>query len=81
MQVQFLGWEDLLEKGMATPFLPGESYGHRSPVGYSPRGHKESDTTKRLSSHTEGPNPRNSVPSHVFQQGVYKPPKSWPTRL
>ena len=41
-----LGWEDPLEEGMATPvFLPGESYGQRSLVGYSPRGHKESDTT------------------------------------
>ena len=24
-------------------FLPRESHGQRSPVGYSPRGHKESD--------------------------------------
>ena len=30
-------------------FLPGESHGQRSLVGYSPRGHKESDTTERLS--------------------------------
>ena len=29
-------------------FLPGESHGRRSLVGYSPRGHKESDTTERL---------------------------------
>jgi len=28
--------------------LPGQSHGWRSLVGYSPRGHKESDTTKRL---------------------------------
>ena len=27
-------------------FLPGESYGQRSLVGYSPRGRKESDTTE-----------------------------------
>ena len=26
--------------------LPGESYGQRSLVGYSPWGHKESDTTE-----------------------------------
>ena len=26
-------------------FLPGESHGQRSPAGYSPQGHKESDTT------------------------------------
>ena len=30
-------------------FLPGESLGQRSLVGYSPRGCKESDTTERLS--------------------------------
>ena len=29
-------------------FLPGESHGQRSLAGYSPRGHKESDTTERL---------------------------------
>ena len=27
-------------------FLPGESYGQRSLEGYSPLGHKESDTTE-----------------------------------
>ena len=27
-------------------FLPGESHGQRSLVGYSPWGHKESDTTE-----------------------------------
>ena len=29
-------------------FLPGESHGERSLVGYSPQGHKESDTTEQL---------------------------------
>ena len=50
-QVQFLGWEGPLEKEkMATHsvFLPGESHGQRSLVGYSPWGHKELDTTKGL---------------------------------
>ena len=48
--VQSLGLEDPLEKEMApTPvFLPGESHGRRSLVGYSPWGRKESDTTERL---------------------------------
>ena len=32
--------------------LPGESHGLRSLVGYSPLGHKESDMTKWLSTHT-----------------------------
>ena len=36
-------------KWQLTPvFLPGEFYGQRSPVGYSPWGLKESDTTERL---------------------------------
>ena len=37
-----LGWEDPPEKGMepALVILPGESRGQRSPVGYSPWGHR-----------------------------------------
>ena len=35
-------------KRQPTPvFLPGESHGQRSLVGYSPRGHEESDMTER----------------------------------
>ena len=51
--VRSLGGEDPLEEEMApTPvFLPGESHGQRSLVGYSPRGRKESDTTERLNHH------------------------------
>ena len=39
-----------LEKEMATHsvLLPGKFHGRRSLVGYSPRGHKESNTTERL---------------------------------
>ena len=50
IRVQSLGWEDLLEKGMATPpvFLPGECHGQKSLVGYSPRVRKDSDMTERL---------------------------------
>ena len=34
-------------KWQSTPvFLPGESHGQRSLVGYSPWGHKESDMTE-----------------------------------
>jgi len=49
-QVQSLGQEDVLEKGMVpTPvFLSGESHGQRSLVGYSPWGHKELDMTEQL---------------------------------
>ena len=36
-------------KWQPTPvFLPGESQGRRSLVGYSPRGRKELDTTEQL---------------------------------
>ena len=41
-RIQSLDLEDPLEEGMATHpvFLPGESYGQRSLVGYSQRGSK-----------------------------------------
>ena len=36
-------------KWQPTPvFMPGESHGQRSPVGYSPWGRKESDMNERL---------------------------------
>ena len=46
MQVQSLGWEDSPGGGHSNPlaFLPGESHGQRSLVGYSPSDHKESKT-------------------------------------
>ena len=53
--VQSLGWEDLLEEGMATHSSSLENpHGqrNRSMEGYSPWGHKESDTTERLSTHS-----------------------------
>ena len=48
--VQSLDQEDPLEKEMVThsSIVPGESHGQRSLVGYSPWGHKESDTTEQL---------------------------------
>ena len=48
---QSLGREDPQEKErQPTPvFLPGRSHGQRGLAGCSPRGHKESDTTERLS--------------------------------
>ena len=50
--VRSLGREHPLEKKwQPTPvFLPGESHGRRSLVGYSSRGRKESDMTERLHS-------------------------------
>ena len=56
-RVQSLVQEDTLEKEMVFPtpvFLPGESHGRRSLVGYSPRGRKESDMTERLHFHFHG---------------------------
>ena len=51
-RVQSPGGGDPLEEAMGTPvLLPGEFHGWRSMVGYSPWGHKESDTTERLSIH------------------------------
>ena len=49
-RVQFLGQEDLLEKEMAThSSIPAWKIPWmEKPVGYSPWGHKESDTTERL---------------------------------
>ena len=49
--IRSLGWEDSLEKGMAThsSILHMEnSHGQRSLVGYSSWGHKESDMTGQL---------------------------------
>ena len=47
-QVQSLGWEDpwKTELQPIPVFLPGESHGRRSLVGYSPRGCKMSDMTE-----------------------------------
>ena len=48
-KVMSLLFNILLRKCQPTPvFLPGESHGQRSLVGYSPRGYKESDMTERF---------------------------------
>ena len=49
-QVQSLGWEDLLEKKMAThsSILAWKIPWMEEPVGYSPWGHKELDMTEQL---------------------------------
>ena len=50
-------------KWQTTPVsLPGEFHGHRSLLGYSPRGRKESDTTERLThTHTSLVRARTSM--------------------
>ena len=52
--VRSLGWEDSLEKGMAThSCIPAwRTPRTESLVGYSPWGCKELDTTKQLNTHT-----------------------------
>ena len=59
-------------KCQPTPvFLPGESHGQRSLEGYSLWGHKESDTTERLThTHTHISLKGNAVSSRKFG-GVY----------
>ena len=55
-RVRPVGGEDALGEEMAahsSVFLPGESHGQRSLVGYSPWGRKELDTTEQI----QGPNP------------------------
>ena len=49
-RVRFLDWKDpQIRKWQPTAvFLPGDSHGQRSLVGYSPWGCKESDTTEQL---------------------------------
>ena len=45
-RVQKIPWR---REWLPTPvFLPGEFHGQRSLVGYSPQGHKKSDTTELL---------------------------------
>ena len=67
-QVQSLGWEDPLEKEIATYssflFLPEEFHGQRSLEDYSLWGRKESDTTEQLT-HTHIHTPTQTVACHV----------------
>jgi len=48
-RVQSLGWEDPLERGMASVALPAESLGQKSLASYNPQGRRKSDTTEQLS--------------------------------
>ena len=69
-------------KWQPTPvFLPGESHGRRSLVGYSPRGRKESDTTERLhltshcSEDVQGHGPESPTTSASFPYQMHRCPK------
>ena len=46
-------------------FLPGEFHRQRSLVGYSPRGHKEPDTTEQLTQHIRISDP---ISEHLFER-------------
>ena len=73
--VQFLGWEGPLEKGMqpTAVFQPGEFHGQRNLAGYSPWGHKGSDTTERLTHNYISVNPKISIyPSLGLTLGNHK---------
>ena len=64
MQVQSLGWEDALEEDMAThsSILAWKIPRTEEPgVGYSPWGHKESDTTECEYTHTH-----THTHTHIF---------------
>ena len=71
-------------KQQPTPvFLPGEFYGQRSLAGYSPLGHKESDTTELLThTHTLGSDTNSNVSDgggFPFQQAILGTPARYPT--
>ena len=53
--VPSVGWEDLLEKEIATcsSILAWKIPGQRSPAGCSPWGHKELDMTEHTYTHTQ----------------------------
>ena len=59
---QFLFLSSWRRKWQSTPvLLPGKSHGRRSLVGYSPWGHKESDTTEQLHFHFPFPGRKTSL--------------------
>ena len=52
-------------------FLPGKFHGQRSLAGYSPWGHKESDTTEQTHTHTQAEHavrtPRNPAENSSWE--------------
>ena len=51
-------------------FLSGKFHGQKSLVGYSPRGHKESDTTERLSTHVVYRKETDKLDLYTFQSTI-----------
>ena len=54
-------------------FLPREPHGQGSLAGYSPGGHKESDTTEQLSTHAQTLNVSESKVLKLFSLGLQAP--------
>ena len=75
--IQSLGWEDPMEEGMPSHplFLPGEFHGQRSLAGYSPWGHKESNMTEWLRTHTHTLNTKAGLWMKTLQGEAF----SWVT--
>ena len=73
MWVQSPGQENPLEKGrQLTPaFLPGEFHGQRSLVGYSPWGHKESDTIEQLTRLGSVLLPWETIKTYLLRSSVF----------
>ena len=68
-----------IKEQVPTPvFLPGESHGQRSLAGYSPWGHKESDTTERLTLPTSDRGSRNQRVRTASPQGTQVLERAWP---
>ena len=66
MEETWVGKIPRRRKWQPTPvFLPGKPHGQRSLAGYSPRGHKESDTTEQLNN--------NKAPALEVPLGVCYP--------
>ena len=53
-------------------FFPGESHGQRSMVGYSPWGHKESDTTEQMNTHTHNHTKSRNTKSVLKRDWIQK---------
>ena len=71
MRVQSLGWEDPLEKGMAThsSILAAEFHGQRSLRGYSsPRGRKQPEATSHACMYCLS----EQLPHFIFLIAVHK---------
>ena len=58
-------------EGSTPVFLPGDSHGQRSLAGYSPWGHKESDTTEQLT-HTCSPLSREFLVKEVHEHRLLR---------